>query len=468
MPLLPQFSFSHEVSAATAKQDRLHVTIGDWTITGTTEGIDALRDRMGAPPQYARNGDAEAIMTIWGQLFKRPQQHGTSRPAVGVRSRTLQIGDTLFYPPVFKGHWSLKNYVSTSSVSSSTLSRLKLYLNPTRYVRNQSPITMPDTAPDSSWPEPRLFVREHAPSVNGEVVLNNNDNWVPNTLRWAAFTNPIRWRRHLRAYLNAVVAIFESELQRASLVDGQTAVWHRSHQNINLHESETYWEFSSDNPTALVANIKPLLDSFTARHREATVYRQDCDPSISHNALSLSAEINPGRFIRIYAKTNRRVRVEVIHKFGGVRGYAIAGGHTTDQWSHLPQMLECLAENAAELVNRMFAHFRNQRSLASSHIPSYQFLLELCHHSRDLPTATTIATLLVHNGSIAAGGAGERMQRALQRLSGAGVLEYGPQTRVYTVTAPRRNALRMLQENGNFPLLTCRIRTRANPPMNGL
>lgn len=233
---------------------------------------------------------------------------------------------------------------------------------------------------------------------------------------------------------------------------------------LNLHSAEHYWEFSSANPTALVASLKPLLDSFTARGREATAYRQDCDSSIDHNALSLHAEINPGRAIRIYAKTNRRIRIEVIHKLSGEQAFRLEdGGHTSTNWERLPEMLEDLAEDAAELVNRMLEHFRAQSRVTPSHITAYQLLLEIAKHARSLSIAETIVQILVETNAIAAKGNGERMQRALQRLSAAGVLEYKKRAENYVVTAPRLYALQMLQQQTNFSLLTVRERRRSIP-----
>ncbi|MDR3405702.1 MAG: hypothetical protein P4L99_24675 [Chthoniobacter sp.] len=304
-----------------------------------------------------------------------------------------------------------------------------------------------------------LFEREAAPNAREEVVLNNNDNWIPQSERLDAFTNPLRWARHLRTYITEIPVLFERELARAQQIV-PLVLTEREEQTLNLQLAESYWEFSSENPTALVANLVPLFQSFSSRNRETSHFRQDFDSSIDHNALSLFAEVNPGRALRIYAKTNRRIRIEVIHSFGGRFGYQFPGGHTLEAWSALPRLLNDLAEDAAELVNRLFLHFRGQSEVTPSHISSYQLLLEICREARDLPTATHIASILIHVGPVAAEGNGTRVQRALQRLAQANVIEYNRQASNYTVTAPRRHALEMLRRNGNFSFLVARRRTR--------
>ena len=147
------------------------------------------------------------------------------------------------------------------------------------------------------------------------------------------------------------------------------------------------------------------------------------------------------------------MRIEVIHKLGGRNGYKGAGKHTSQSVPALLTILRRLAEDAAELVNRMLFHFSQQSDVTPSHISAYELLMEICRHSRDFPTALTISSLLIHNGPIAAAGADEKMHRALQRLSGAGVIEHNPQTGIYVVTAARRHALQMLRQHCNFSLL---------------
>lgn len=461
MPTLPPFTFTQEVTAESAKQDHLHVTLGNWVITGNTEDIDALRDRMASPPDYLRNhGTVEFIMTNWGRLFSRPQEHGTSRFPLSVRREPLEICGQIIPPPIFSGKWTFGHYVREGTQSRPTITRLHLHLNPTRYVRYQSSVPLPPETVDGPWPPAKLFASRSNGSA-GEIVLNNNDNWIPDSRRWAAFTTPMRWRRHLAAYFAAVTDVFESELERVTSMSNQ-ASWNRAAESLNLRSAETYWEFLAENPTGLVSSIKRFFDTFTANERHTNSFQ--CNSSLDGNALSLQAEINPGRTIRIYAKTNRRLRIEVIHSFSGERCYSMEGGHTAALWSRLPQKLEWLAGDAAELVNRFLAHCRGRSAGVSTSIPAYQFLMEICQQSRrNFEIATTIAHLLINNETVSSEGCGEQMQRTLQRLSEAGVLEYSAQRKNYVVTAPRQAALAMLQEHGKrgFNFLMARVRTRA-------
>lgn len=412
------------------------------------------------PPVGQRGEVIEELLEPWGYLFNRPNQRGATRFPLSVRRSALRLGGRSVPPPLFSGECEFSRYVGRDLQAQRTAwLSLNFWLNPTRYVRHQCAVPLPSRAPDATWPEARLFANKAAPAACGEIVLNNNDNWIPQSPRHEAFANPIRWARHLEIYLTAVPGRFEQELTRAQQnVHG--VEFERDEQTLNLQVAESYWEFSSENPTALVTSLVPLFQSFSARYRETSHFRQDFDSSIDRNALSLYAEINSGRAIRIYAKTNRRIRVEVIHNFGGRFGYQIEGGHTLEAWSALPDLLRDLAEDAATLVNRLFEYFRQRNEIAVSHVTPYELLLEILHGSRDLPTAITITTLLVGVGSIAAEGNETRVQRALQRLSQAGVIEYDRQASNYTVTALHRYALETLRRNGNCSPLVARRRTR--------
>jgi len=369
------------------------------------------------------------------------------------------VGGVSFAPPLFSGAWKLNYYTHNDDVERAIQTRLELHLNPTRYVRYQDLLLLPYETRHTQWPEPRIYADRREADIGDESATDHNDNWLPQTRRWTAFTNPARWRLHLRRYLEGVTGEFERELDR---VRSNTSrfTYLSNVQQYNLHMVEHYWEFASENPIVLVASLQPLLRSFSIRCCEATGFPvQDPVSGATYNSLSLKAKAGRGRRISIYSKTNQRIRIEVIHYFHRNNRFVVGGGHT-GLWSELPEKLEQLAEDAAELVNRMFECFRNQSDVTPSHIPAYQLLLEIARHARHFPTAITIASALIHLDRVAVEGASPNMQRALRNLKGANILEY--QSGAYVVTAPRRHALQTLSEHGNFSVLIARVRRKTS------
>lgn len=400
--------------------------LGNWIVEGTPMISTSSAIQWARQPKHQGEPAGEKHSNRGGVCLIGLLSVEAGESPLTVRRRRIAIGNQVEFPPLFSGAWHFTKYVRADpEVETRSFTTLHLWLNPTRYVSHQPPVTpLPDAERGSAWPAPIMFApRARGDGVRGEVPLDGNDNWIPAGYRWGAFTKPVRWRRHLRTYLRGVTDTFTTELERINRPTPH-ATFYQPDQSLNLQTAETYWEFGSANPTALVATLRSLLSSFTAHERTVSERRQMLDTSIDGNALTLTAEINPGRSVRIYAKTNRRVRIEVIHKLGGRYGYALAGGHTATAWGALAPMLDDLAEDAAALVNRMFSHFRDQSEVTPSHITAFAFLLEIVHHSRSIDTATTMLSLLVFNGAIAAEGTGTQMQRALHRLSNEGVLEY--------------------------------------------
>jgi hypothetical protein len=447
---LQPFSFDAEVFAATAKQDRIHVSFGSWTVKGTTDEIDALRELMASPCVAHRNLEELAESGIYGRFFFRPQKHGSYRPPMSVRDRPLPIGQTIIPPPLFSGRWAFSRYARDDDSEVTTKTHLELWLKPNVFVRHQSFSPWPDLRKPDSWPVPRLFGNELPKSVAGEASYDGGENWLCQNQRFSAFTNPTHWPWHLRRYLDAITEEFEADLHRLNNLTGLPLVEIEREENATLYEVETYWEFSSDDPIKDVLNLRHLFLSLAAGLRRIR-FHPNVDETVDSNCVTLTADISPGEQLRIYAKTNRRVRVEVIHTVGRNK-YRVAGGRTTQSWDRLPEMIENLAEDAAATVRWTFEHFRNQTCITPSNLTADDLLLEIGVHSRDASTAKTIRGTLVEFGGIAAAGNPDRIARALQRLTKSGVLEYrrdAGRGGNYVVTAMYRRALQELREREN-------------------
>jgi len=281
------------------------------------------------------------------------------------------------------------------------------------------------------------------------MALDGKDNWLSDSQRMAAFTNATRWPVHLRNYLNGVPRLFDDTLRRVSSTYDLPI---HCAPTFNLHSAETYWEFLSENPTAVVESLKPLVQSFTSRASSATPFELPPHSGLDGNSLSIRAEIRKGLWVRIYAKTNRRIRFEICHTLG-VGGFSLRGGHVGDHWEEIPVLLERLAENAAIEVNRLFSHFSEQSEAPVSHITAYHLLLKIASSSEAMDVALTICSALVHTSRISARGNPERLQTALTKLKQEGVLVLNVQRKTYTVAAPYRHALDMLTQHGNYSLL---------------
>lgn len=416
---------------------------------------------MAAPPENIRSDRSDNVMTAWGRWFTRPNARGSIRPAMKVRKDPFTADGRIVPPPIFSGSWQFSHYVGQDlDIQTRTNTHLRLHLNPTRFARHQP--SMPWRESRQPWPLPILFAEKASPEVNREIVLNDIDNWIPSVERMLRFTDSSRWQRHVARFFDAISDEFELELDRACETYPGPEVERTGHA-IKLGEVETYWEFAAENSTGLVSTLEPLLKSFSRRERTTRQFSQDLDRSIDRNALSISVEVNPGRKIRIYAKTNRRVRIEVIHKLTGWNHYKIEGGRNARDSEELLGILSRLAQNAAELVNRMFQHLRLQSTIDIAQLSALELVTEICRHSRSTSTAFLILSLLLSHNSITPIGMDKKTRRALQRLSGGNVLTFNSSNGNYTLTAKRRDALQRIKATGGITFLAARERARANP-----
>lgn len=446
---LPLFSFDTEVSAETAKQDRIQVIYGGWELQGSTEEIDALRQLMGAPYSASRDIDGLADSETFGRIFNRPQYHGLQRPPLSVRTRILRLGDTIIYPPLFSGRCVFTSYAREHNRRTRCRVYLELLLNPTRYYLHQPFSPLPDPLTRGAWPEARLFGNSFPSHYKDEFAYDGKDNWIPNTPRAAVCSNPARWKKHLQAYLYAVPRYFEEELDRINAIHPMVSIGRE--ERVTLMAAEIYWECETPNPLRVISKLQQPFFSLVASNRRVRFYPTR-DINADANGPSLTAHLGSGEQLRVYAKTNSRIRTEVAFTFKR-NGYKLEGGHTSDEWYDLPEMLEKLAEQAARRVNWAFAHFRNQIQIIPSGVSADDLLQEIGVCSRDLATAKAIKRFLVQFSSIAARGTTERIARACQCLGRSDVLEYRPdagQGGNYVVTAPYREALQDLQHRQSF------------------
>lgn len=419
-------------------------------VDGTTADTDALRERLGSPPAASRDSKGLADSKSFGRIFNRPHKRGLWRPPLTVRRESLHLCGRVIPPPLFSGRSVFTPYVKSAPRRTRSRISLHLWLNPTRYLLHQPFSPMPNPSQRGAWPEARLFANKFRSAFRGEFAYDGNDNWIPDTQRAAALSNPARWKKHLQNYLIAVPEHFERELDRVKALLPNLII--RETERFALLAAEIYWEFESENPLDAVAKLQQPFFSFVAAHRRARFYPK-LDVNVTANALSLAADVGSGEQLRIYAKGNTRVRTEVAFTLKK-DGYRLKGGHTSENWNDLPRMVEKLADHAASRVNWAFAKLKNRTQVTPSGSSADDLLQEIAMHSGNRVTMKTITDFLVHSSSISAAGATKSVARACRRLSKNEVLKYrrdAGQGGNYVVTAPYRGALQELQQRRRIP-----------------
>ncbi len=379
-----------------------------------------------------------------------------------LRVGNAQSGDAREIPkPLIAGdcNWQARQ----NAGEFEALGTLDISINPTRFIRHRP------TSQD--LPDELLERIPLPPAPFSEAAYDFADNWLPQSGRLQSYAKPSRWREQLARYLNTIENTFRNEVARSCRLNFARPMHDAPCYNVGT--VETYWEWLSDDPLKVVFDLESLFKNYTRRKRTVRRYRDvDSESEREHDLLILRGEISPGEMLKIYAKTNQRVRMEVTHTFKGPHPFHFprvrnnerstrpSTRHIFDSRAGLLTFFDRLREHSAEIINEFLAYCGERAALPHAHASGYYLLARITDAVRDFPTAISIISRLVNNGCIAAGQTDAKTQAALQTLTADGVLERRTRGRIYEVTEWYRHALRALQLHGSHSLLIHKRRRR--------
>lgn len=278
------------------------------------------------------------------------------------------------------------------------------------------------------------------------------------------FRFPRFWPLHLRNYLRSSVAEIDGDLRRAA-EHVQVRIVPPSENPFNLLSTETYWEFSVNDPIGAVRGMRRMFETFAAAAVDAQEYPVTVEQDTPENSLRLSLQTRTGEVMKIYSKTNRRIRIEVTHRLSGDHPFRLpSGGHTFSTVEGMIPVLNELAVIAADRVNALLRHFRNHVSVPVGQHSVLKFIADVQAACETPETAFELLQLLVGNGSLVVGHGipiGDVFREELRRLVRRGVLQTS--NRRYSVAPAYRQALRNLELTGVGFVWGVRIRRKPRP-----
>lgn len=467
MPTLPTFNFSLRVTPETGREDKIELSLGKWAVHGDTETLDTIREFMAAPPESLRADLSAGDLCGYGWIFNRPQNPNLRRASLKIRTHDLKndAAESLARAPLFSGLWMFRYNDSGADTSRTIPTELHLSINPLRYVQhNPGPRPLP-SANAADWPAPRLQAAEGQPDGRGEFALDGKDNWLPDTAYHAAWANPARWRHHFRSYVCGIGNAFRAELDRVTAEHGGHVTFH---EDFRLKKVETAWEFAAVEPIELVRNLAPHLRDFRGLEMETTHYRAPIESRIV-NSPSINIRLGANVSLRLYAKTNRRIRFEIIHE--DINHRELLGEPQTNSTSQQPRpwmrIFDCLSAlrtRAANELNAVLEFLAQRTNLVPSQISGFHLLIAVASAVQSPGLAHTIISLLL-GGVINPRNAGAELLAACQSLASAGILAYDGTRRVYDVSTPYAYALAMLRTVPQGRIIT-KVRQRTRTPQN--
>lgn len=486
MPL-PPFSLTTRVEAVTARQDKIEFTfpLGTFRDTPTRPdlgmsgiSVQEVAEYLGAPPLGARDEANQDIAAAYSAFFTRPTGRDSGQRLYLRREpiSSLTHDPRFGVAPLCAGILNLEERGARAARYVTAVYWANL--NPTRFVRYQSPNSL-----RTGWANlvpPDLFSASEIIGDTGEFSLDGEDNWIPEhpAAIWQSFIHPNKWDDRLTDYLSAVETAMRGEMNRrgrlSSIGGAGTLSFTPSNEAWTLRRVETYWEFAKDAGPELLELIDRAMRSFCAlpyvrraflRSRRAPEHTRERN---SPNEISLSVTAAPGTRIVVYAKTNRRIRFEVRHDKETLRSNTPMERimRSVTGVSDMVRVLRQISEDAAEVLNTFLNHL--ERTLADAVIPwqasATDFLFKVTQHCENGNVAQVIVRLLITEGAVSKT---DSLSTSIDALSRARVLERavnrqqrGRWASTYVPALAYREAVNYLAEIADVSRLTVARRQR--------
>lgn len=210
--------------------------------------------------------------------------------------------------------------------------------------------------------------------IESEYSLDGGDNYLPPVNAPSIFLSSLR---HIRQYIDGVENAVAQELERASTQNRELGfvpvLNRRDHDEVKytLDKCEVYFEFRSDAPAQTLKELAPTLAMYSRQGMAIREYEwqdecEELEGSPYEEELesgwirSYIIRLPYNNSIAIYAKTDKRIRVEV--RYDNARGSALPlrQGKTCADMDELYGKFERLTFVAGQMVNHLFAFIRSQ------------------------------------------------------------------------------------------------------------
>lgn len=344
--MIPPIHADTRVSPDTAMVDRFELEVGPWRAIGTRSAIATRLSMLTDHEVDSARGERVQFFkkaTFQDVRWKHTLEfRGVQRGKSAVTLHPLASGRLV-------GKMRLANGTGENAEMFCTL-RLEATLNATRFLQAH---------------EFARLRRYQRPQTNGVIPLAiaQRDDWWRNERPLEVSDNLIigKWLRYhfalsrpvevvVAEYVNAVVSnLTQAMVDRELLLEDPGLNRSNNPPEYRLGDIEIYWEFDHDNPIAFVDVLTHYLSRTAQRMRITRRRLKEAVRQVSQQSQSATIYLTRKRELRVYAKTNRRVRFEV----GFPDGYITARERsaTFDNVRDLAEEVATLKREAADTLN---------------------------------------------------------------------------------------------------------------------
>lgn len=473
------FSLDTQFFPDDAQEDKIDLEIGKWSVFSIDpheDSVHAFKGFMSSPPdgQEDMAWASEEAPALFGAFFCRPEMLGKDRNKLWIRKQAvIHPSDSRRHePPLCGGYCLFYQKKRRLPVTGDIIHRakLRLSLNLQRFIRHQPQ----QDDPRKPWAYRLLRRKDKRTSHGEEASLDGEDNWLPDTPDWKSFAA----KEHFERYLKLIAEQTNSELSRAcdfvtklnkvTEDDWYELKWEQE-DHYSLSSVETLWEFRSDTPIQDVWDIGAKLMQLTKSGGTVTP-KEVADPVEAGRILNspcFSIPIAEGVRLKVYAKTNKRIRFEIVHSDLRKRmtellqEAGIPPKEGERPWNEVPLLLKTLREKAAKHMNQIMKQLRKEQAPTVKANSVVHLLAEVAAAAP--PTIfkekrlAMIQMLLIwlcyykgFRGSLKKGPYSE----ALTTLENRGVIKYDASRRFYALSDVYKDAADTLVSATDDPLLT--------------
>lgn len=442
---LPTLSTNLQVTAESAFIDRFQLEIGDWAIFGPETSICSALTAFSQSNVLTAHGEVVPLFNghIVDSLYAMRKLKFTTNP----NNDNISRAAALISGAVRQAQWRFSE--TSKQPGESARVEFSTQLNLTRFIQAQhlkkrSPLHRPNLAasyvlaidPDEDW-------------YSDEIPLLPATNLIIGPAQKYAYALKRTRSAQFSRYLNLVKGMLNRVL--ADAFDGEEATFQRF-PAYALKEIEFYWEFDSSNPIDYVQSIRPSIMAGHDNVSEDVYAFEQASFNIQGQSPCLTVRITRDTKIKIYAKTNRRVRFEVTLKNDAINRAAkkgisspTAGRRTSATSRALVEMVPLLAEEAAQRTNSVLQSIATS-PVAKSSFTALQFVHAIAQACETPHESETVIAALTTFGRISLQN-NDPLRDIVHTLRDRGILRNTkPRSKVYVVTEKYREPLGRLRQ----------------------
>lgn len=429
---MEEFNLSMELSETDARQDKISLFIGSWDINAIDIQMSAFLITLGDPTR-----SHPTFQTIAFQQHNHLTNSTTQKVKI---FRAKQGRGYKTNAPLFTGELVIKK-----KPENRYRLILSVDINPTRFCVYQHPAVRNRTSRTTTIsPSIALFATQdktqHGSAENLEYTLDRSDNCL---LSSSSRLNASQrfYIDNFHRYLNAIVDYLEDEI-----FDFEQAGFHYlgREEYYSIKNIETYWDIPCESPIVTLRQLEPLIRTSVNRlDINEYLLNQLTGSTFSVNDLTpcYTCYFRGGESLKLYAKTNKKLRVEVKYDFSKDKTLRSAWGNSPTNITRLFEFISYCTEISTSTANDLISSlFRNDTNRLSQEKSLLEFINQIYMYSANRANAAAILRMLASTDGITSARTPEHLKNCLERLVEKSILtkqsgratRYIPQPRYLT------------------------------------